>query len=90
MALEITTPMTTRAWHRRRSRRVNTANLPVKPLVSGMPANASRKNANMPATSGERRPRPAHRDRWVASPPESRTSVTTANAPIVAKPYATR
>src|SRR3546814_649074 len=40
---------------------VNTAHLPMKPAVSGMPAIESRKNANTPATSGERRPRPAHR-----------------------------
>ena len=63
-----------------------TANFPVKPLVSGMPANASRNSAKMPATSGDRRPRPAHRDRWLASPPASRTRVTTANAPTVVNP----
>ena len=63
-----------------------TANLPMKPLVSGMPANASRNNAKTAATIGDRRPSPAHCDRWVASPAESRTSVTTANAPTVVKP----
>ena len=51
-----------------------------------MPAIASRKNANTPATSGDSLPSPAQRDRWVCSPPASRTSVTTAKAPIVAKP----
>ena len=64
----------------------NTANLPVNPLVSGMPAKAIRNSANTPATSGERLPRPAQRDRCAASPPRSRTSVTMAKAPIVAKP----
>jgi hypothetical protein len=50
---------------------------------------ASRNSAKT-ATTGERRPRPAHCDRWVASPAPSRTSVTTAKAPIVVKPYVTR
>ena len=58
----------------------------MKPLVSGMPAKASRKKANMSATNGDRRPSPAHRDRWLASPPVSRTRVTTANAPMVVNP----
>ena len=62
---------------------VKTANLPVKPLVSGMPAKASRNSAKALATSGERFPRPAHCDRCVASPVESRTRVTIAKAPIV-------
>jgi hypothetical protein len=64
----------------------NTANFPVKPEVSGMPANVRRNSAKMPATTGERLPRPAQRDRWSASPPESRTRVITANAPIVVRP----
>ena len=55
-----------------------------------MPAKASRKTAKTAATSGERRPSPAQRDRWVASPPASRTSVTTAKAPSVTKEYAAR
>jgi len=40
--------------------------------------------------SGERRPRPAQLDRCAASPAWSRTSVTTANAPIVVNPYTAR
>ena len=67
-----------------------TANFPVNPLVSGIPAKASRKKANTPATSGERLPSPAHLDRCAASPAGSLTSVTTANAPIVVNPYAAR
>ena len=63
-----------------------TAHLPVKPLVSGMPAMPSSRNAKMPATSGDSLPRPAHRDMCVASPPESRTTVTIANAAIVIRP----
>ena len=55
-----------------------------------MPANASRKTANTAATSGDLRPSPAHLDRWVASPPASRTSVTTAKAPIVTNEYPAR
>ena len=68
----------------------NTPNLAVKPLVNGIPANASRMNVNSAAYSGERRPRPAQRDRWVASPSASRTSVTIPNAASTVKPYATR
>ena len=64
----------------------NTANLPVKPEVSGIPAKASRKNVKTAASTGERRASPAHCDRCVASPALSRTRVTTANAPIVVKP----
>ena len=45
----------------------NTANFPTKPLVNGIPAKASRRNANALAASGERRPRPAHCERCVAS-----------------------
>ena len=41
---------------------VKTAHLPTKPAVSGMPAIDSRKKANRPATSGERRPSPAQRE----------------------------
>ena len=63
-----------------------TANFPVNPLVSGMPAKAIRKKANVPATSGDRLPSPAQRDRCSASPAWSRTSVTTANAPMTATP----
>ena len=40
----------------------------------------------MPARIGEVRPSPAQRDRCVASPPASRTTVTIANAAIVMKP----
>ena len=54
--------------------------------VSGIPAKASRNNVKTPASSGERRARPAHCDRCVASPALSRTSVTTAKAPMVVKP----
>ena len=38
------------------------------------------------AVSGDRRPRPAHLDRCVASPSPSRTSVSTAKAPMVVRP----
>ena len=69
---------------------VNTAHLPAKPAVSGMPAIDSRKNAKAPATSGERLPRPAQRSSPVASPEASRTRVTTAKAPSVAKEYVAR
>ena len=62
------------------------ANFPVKPLVRGIPANASRNSENAAAVNGARFPRPAHRDRWVASPLASRTIVTMAKAPIVANP----
>ncbi len=51
-----------------------------------MPASDSRKNAKSPATRGERLPRPAHCDRWVASPDPERTSVTRAKAAMVVKP----
>ena len=89
MADEIT-PTTTSAPAPPSAAALNTANFPAKPEVSGMPAKASRKTANTAATSGERRPSPAHLDRCVASPPASRTRVTTANAPIVTKEYAPR
>lgn len=49
-----------------------------------MPAKASRNTAKTAATSGSATS-PAHFDRWVASPPASRTRVTTANAPTVTK-----
>ena len=65
---------------------VNTAHLPAKPVVNGMPANPSSRNANSPATNGETLPRPCHRDRWVASPAGSRTTETSANAARVVKP----
>ena len=68
----------------------NTANFPVNPLVSGIPAKASRKKAKTPATSGERLPSPAQRRRCAASPVSSLTRVTTANAPIVVNPYTAR
>ncbi len=55
-----------------------------------MPANVSRNSAKIPAITGDRLPRPAQRDRWSASPPLSRTSVITANAPIVDRPYVAR
>ena len=38
------------------------------------------------AEAGDSLPSPAQRDRCVASPPASRTTVTTANAPMVMKP----
>ncbi len=65
---------------------VKTAHLPTKPDVSGMPAIDSRKNANAPATSGDRLPRPVQAAMPVASPPASRTTVTSAKAPSDAKP----
>ena len=64
---------------------VKTAHLPMKPAVSGMPA-IEQEEREHPATSGDALPRPAQRRTWVASPPASRTSVTTAKAPIIAKP----
>ena len=64
----------------------NTANFPVNPAVSGIPASASRKRLMIAAVSGDREARPAHWDRCVASPSPSRTSVRTANAPIVVSP----
>ena len=39
-----------------------------------------------PASSGDTLPSPAQRERWVASPPVSRISVTMANAPMDAMP----
>ena len=69
---------------------VNTAHLPMKPAVSGMPAIDSRKNPKTPATSGARRPSPVHFSNDVASPPASRTRVTIAKAPIVDGPYVAR
>ena len=58
----------------------------MKPLVSGMPANESRKPANAAATLGERFPNPFQRLRSDTSPAESRTKVTIANPPTVAIP----
>src|SRR5205814_984495 len=49
------------------------------------PAWAARSSTG-PATIGDSLPRPAHRDRWVASPPASRTMETIANAPSVMNP----
>ena len=74
----------------RRQGDLKTAHLPTKPPVSGMPAIDSRKNPNAPATSGARRPSPAHFANDVASPPASRTRVTIAKAPTVAGPYVAR
>src|SRR3954463_3729253 len=51
-----------------------TANLAVKPAVSGMPASASRNSVITAAVSGEREASPAHCERWLASPSPSRTS----------------
>ena len=64
----------------------NTANFPVKPAVSGMPASASRNRLMTAAVSGDRDASPAHCDRCVASPSPSRTRVRTAKAPIVVSP----
>src|SRR4051794_1442471 len=89
IALDTTPAITSQVWPAPIPA-ANTPNLAVKPLVSGIPANASRMNVNTAANSGERRPRPAQRDRWVASPSASRTRVTTANAASTVKPYATR
>ena len=89
MMLVITPKMTSQVWPPPIAA-PNTANLAMKPLVSGMPAKASRRKVKTPANSGERRPSPAQRDRCVASPSASRTSVISANAAITVKPYATR
>ena len=62
----------------------------MNPLVSGIPAKANKKSANEVAANGERLPRPFQRFKSVTSPAESRTSVTTANAPTVATPYANK
>jgi hypothetical protein len=75
---------------------VKTANFPMNPAVSGMPANDSMNRQNAPASHGLRRPSPAHWFRCVASPvtrpweSTDRTSVTIAKAPITAAPYASR
>ena len=69
---------------------VKTLNFPMNPLVSGIPAKESMKTANSVATSGDFFASPAHFDRCVASPLPSRTSVITANAPMVVKPYEMR
>src|SRR3984957_16926647 len=87
---EDTTPTTTSARSPPAIADWKTANFPTNPDVSGMPANDSRNSAKTPATTGDRLPRPAHRDRWSASPPLSRTRVITANAPTVLKPYVAR
>ena len=62
----------------------------MNPLVSGMPAKLSMNTENTTAASGDRWPRPTQLLSRVASPLGSRTMVTTANAPTVAAPYATR
>ena len=64
----------------------NTANLAMKPLVSGIPASANSRKAKVAATTGLLRPSPAHWARCVASPLLSRTRVTTAKAAMVVKP----
>ena len=64
----------------------NTANLAVKPLVSGIPARASMRNVTAAATTGARFPRPAQADRCVASPSGPRTSDTSPNSATVVKP----
>ena len=51
-----------------------------------MPAIARRKNAKTAATTGDSLPSPAQRSIAVVSPPASRTRLTTAKAPSVAKP----
>ena len=61
-------------------------NFPINPLVSGIPAKASKNPAKAVATQGERLPRPLQRFRSVTSPAESRTKVTTPKAPTVATP----
>ncbi len=66
----------------------------MKPAVSGMPAKDSRNKVKVSASSGWRLPSPVHWVSVVASaitgPPgpslTSRTRVTMANAPIVARP----
>ena len=64
----------------------NVAYFAVKPDVSGMPANARRRNENAPATTGWLRPRPAHCERCEASDPPWRTIATMPKAATVAKP----
>ena len=64
----------------------NTANLAVKPLVSGMPARPSSRNVITPATTGDRFASPAHCERWVASPSASRTRLITPKIASVLKP----
>jgi hypothetical protein len=80
------TPTTTSGVAPAETAAENTANFPANPEVSGMPAKASSSSANAPPTTGERRPRPAHCDRWVASCPPSRTKEMIANAASVEKP----
>ena len=62
----------------------------MNPLVSGIPAKLSMNTEKITAASGDRRPRPTQLLSSVASPLGSRTMVTSANAPMVAAPYATR
>ena len=68
-------------------RRENTANFADEAAVSGMPAKASRKSAKTPATHGCRlaQPGPLRQVGRLAAA-LSRTSVTTAKAPMVANP----
>ena len=65
-----------------------TANLAVKPDVSGRPAKAMSRKANAPATSGERLPSPVHCVSVVASAPVSRvrTSMMMPNAASTENP----
>ena len=64
----------------------NAAYFAVKPEVSGMPAKARSRNEKTPATTGWRRPRPAHCERCEASEPPWRTIAMMPNAATVAKP----
>lgn len=58
----------------------------MNPLVAGMPARASSRKVNTPATSGERLASPAQSERLVASPSEVRTRLTTPKTASVVKP----
>ena len=86
----ITPTMTSQVWPPS-MRRPEDRELAMKPLVSGMPAKASRRNVKTPANSGERRPRPGPAGQvgglavGVADQGDAR-----ANAAITVKPYATR
>ena len=61
-------------------------NFAMKPAVNGTPPKLNRNKANAEATPGDFLASPAQRLRSATSPVESRTKVTTPNAPIVAKP----
>ena len=54
--------------------------------LRGAPTTGKVESANTAATSGERLARPAHCDRWVASPSASRTRLITPNVASVVKP----